>query len=186
MFWIVEVRSGSKTEKLNASKCFPLITQERKYSGHRGTSHLCQQETHAPQQKYEEFSTSFVDVPKPRPDDCDMSMIAQLASDDVLDGAYAWRCRRRRDYSANSDVWSFRRGWLREKAQIKGQLLSGNYRFSLLSRVTLKDGEETDLWSARDALMLKPSRLCWEIICRCRAAARMSRATVARSMPCGR
>jgi RNA-directed DNA polymerase len=84
-----------------------------------------------------------------------MSMIAQLASDEVLDSAYAWLCRRRRDYSANSDVWSFRRGWPREKTQIKDQLRSGNYRFSLLARVTLKDGDETDLWSARDALVLK-------------------------------
>lgn len=30
-----------------------------------------------------------------------------------------------------------------------------SYRFSLLTRITLKDGEETDLWSARDALVLK-------------------------------
>jgi hypothetical protein len=68
-----------------------------------------------------------------------MSIIAQLASDDVLDSAYAWLCRRRRGYSANSDVWSFRRGWLCEKAQIKDQLLSGNYRFSLLGKRNKKD-----------------------------------------------
>jgi hypothetical protein len=97
----------------------------------------------------------FVDVLGHRHDVRGMSIIPQLASDDVLDSAYAWLCRRRRAYSANSDVWSFRRGWLREKAQIKDQLLSGNYRFSLLARVTLKDSDETDLWSARDALVLK-------------------------------
>ena len=34
-------------------------------------------------------------------------------------------------------------------------LRSGSFRFSLLTRITLKDGEETDLWSARDALVLK-------------------------------
>ena len=33
--------------------------------------------------------------------------------------------------------------------------MSGNYRFSLLTRITLQDGEDTDLWSARDALVLK-------------------------------
>lgn len=33
--------------------------------------------------------------------------------------------------------------------------MSGNYRFSLLTRTTLQDGEDTDLWSARDALVLK-------------------------------
>src|SRR5271154_862137 len=84
-----------------------------------------------------------------------MSILAQLASDDVLDGAYAWLCRRRRDYSANSDIWNLRRCWQREKERVKDELLLGNHRFSLLSRITLKTGEETDLWSARDALVLK-------------------------------
>jgi len=84
-----------------------------------------------------------------------MMILEQLASDDVLNSAYEWLCRRRREYSANSDVWSLRRCWPRDKAQIKDELQSGSYRFSLLSRVTLKDGEETDLWSARDALVLK-------------------------------
>lgn len=56
---------------------------------------------------------------------------------------------------ANSEVWAFRRCWPREKEQIKAELLSGSYRFSLLTRMTLKDGDDTDLWSARDALVLK-------------------------------
>jgi RNA-directed DNA polymerase len=85
----------------------------------------------------------------------DMTILAQLASDAVLDSAYQWLCRRRRDYSANSDMWSFRRCWQREKEHIKDQLRSGNYRFSLLSRITLKTGDDTELWSARDALVLK-------------------------------
>jgi hypothetical protein len=59
------------------------------------------------------------------------------------------------DYSANADIWQFRCDWPREKQRIKGELHVGNYRFSLLSRITLKDGEDTDLWSARDALVLK-------------------------------
>jgi RNA-directed DNA polymerase len=84
-----------------------------------------------------------------------MPILTQLASDHVLDTAYEWLCRRRRDYSPNADVWAFRRDWLREKEQIKADLLSGNYRFSLLTRITLKDSEDTDLWSARDALVLK-------------------------------
>jgi len=57
-------------------------------------------------------------VPNLRQHLFDMSILAQLASDDVLDSAYEWLCRRRRDYSANSDVWSFRRCWQREKAHI--------------------------------------------------------------------
>jgi hypothetical protein len=46
-----------------------------------------------------------------------------------------------------------RRCWSREKEQIKDDLRSGGYRFALLSRVTLENGEDTDLWSARDALV---------------------------------
>ena len=82
-------------------------------------------------------------------------MLDELAADDVLDTAYAWLCKRRRDYPANADVWSFRHCWREEKAIIKTALLEGSYRFGLLTRVTLNDGEDIDLWSARDALVLK-------------------------------
>ena len=84
-----------------------------------------------------------------------MTILAELASDDVLDTAYEWLCRRRRDYSANADVWSLRRRWDDEKERIKSDLVAGDYRFSLLSRITLANGDEVDLWSARDALVLK-------------------------------
>jgi hypothetical protein len=76
-----------------------------------------------------------------------MPILAQLASDHALDTAHEWLCRRRRDYSANSDVWAFRRDWARKREQIKGELLSGNYRFSLLTRITLKDGEDSQQWT---------------------------------------
>jgi retron-type reverse transcriptase len=52
-------------------------------------------------------------------------------------------------------VWTFRRDWAHEKQRIKDELVAGSYRFSLLSRITRRDGEETDLWCARDALVLK-------------------------------
>jgi hypothetical protein len=45
---------------------------------------------------------------------------------------------------AVTDVWALRRCWPREKKRIKGKLLFGNYRFSQLSRITLKDGEDTE------------------------------------------
>ncbi len=82
-----------------------------------------------------------------------------ITSDDVLDAAYEWLCRRRRNYSAKADVWAFRWSWPREKDEIKDKLRAGTFRFSLLSRVTLKDGKDTDLWSARDALILKAMAL---------------------------
>ena len=42
-----------------------------------------------------------------------------------------------------------------EKGRLKAELAAGRYRFGLLTRITLVDGEEVDLWSARDALVLK-------------------------------
>jgi hypothetical protein len=49
-----------------------------------------------------------------------MPILAQLASGHVLDTAYEWLCRRRRDYSANSDVWAFRRDWQAEMPAAMG------------------------------------------------------------------
>ncbi len=79
----------------------------------------------------------------------------RLASDAVLDVAYGWLCHRRRDYPADADVWSFRRHWPGEKRRIQADLFAGDFRFGLLDRITLKDGSDIDLWSARDALVLK-------------------------------
>ena len=82
-------------------------------------------------------------------------ILTQLTSDDVLDTAYDWLCRRRRAYPADADVWSFRQAWAQEEDKLKAALAAGRFRFGLLTRITLKDGEEIDLWSARDALVLR-------------------------------
>ncbi len=84
-----------------------------------------------------------------------MAILAELISDDVLDTAYVWLCTRRRAYPADADVWSFRQRWPAEKKRLTAELAMGRFRFGLLTRVTLKYGEEVDLWSARDALVLK-------------------------------
>ncbi len=94
-------------------------------------------------------------IPLSRVIDCLVMVLARLASDAVLDAAYGWLCHRRRDYPANADVWSFRRQWPREKRHIQADLLAGDFRFGLLDRITLKDGSDIDLWSARAALVLK-------------------------------
>ncbi len=73
----------------------------------------------------------------------------------MLDTAYGWLCKRRRAYPADAEVWSFRRRWTREKERLKRRLAAGRYRFDLLTRARLSDGEVIDLWSARDALVLK-------------------------------
>ena len=43
----------------------------------------------------------------------------------------------------------------RRKLRLRRELREGSYRFGLLSRLTLQSGEEIDVWSARDALVLK-------------------------------
>jgi len=52
-------------------------------------------------------------------------------------------------------VWDFRRHWATEKAKLQRELSEGTYQIGLLSRTTLPNGEEVDLWSARDALVMK-------------------------------
>ena len=84
-----------------------------------------------------------------------MAILTRLTSDDVLEAAYDWLCRRRRNYPADADVWSCRQRWPAKKDRLKAELAAGRYRFGLLTRISLGDGEEIDLWSARDALVLK-------------------------------
>jgi hypothetical protein len=84
-----------------------------------------------------------------------MTLTARLASDAVLDRAYVWLCRQRRRWPDAADVWSFRRDWPVEKTRLQAELRSGRFRFGLQERITRENGEEIDLWSARDALVLK-------------------------------
>lgn len=42
-----------------------------------------------------------------------------------------------------------------EKAHLRTELTEGAYRMDPLSRVTPKDSQDIDLWSAGDALVLK-------------------------------
>src|SRR5262249_55679950 len=81
--------------------------------------------------------------------------IADLVTDTVLDAAYARLCRRWKDWPASADVWRFRQRWPPEKARLREDLMAGTYQVGLLSRVTLRSGEEVDLWSARDAVVMK-------------------------------
>lgn len=78
-----------------------------------------------------------------------------LVADDVLDEAYRWLCRARRSWPASADVWSLRWRWAEERERIRAEILEERYRFAPLRRVTIQGGEEIDLWSARDALVLK-------------------------------
>jgi hypothetical protein len=84
-----------------------------------------------------------------------MITMTDIVTDEVLDNAYAWLCKRRKDWPPNADVRTFRREWGKQKERLRAELLEGAYRVSLLSRVTLKDRQDIDLWSAGDALVLK-------------------------------
>ncbi len=84
-----------------------------------------------------------------------MTLTDRLVSDAVLDRAYGWLCEQRRHWPDAADVWSFRRDWSAEKARLQAELRGGRFRFGLQERVAREGGEEIDLWSARDALVLK-------------------------------
>jgi hypothetical protein len=81
--------------------------------------------------------------------------LADVATDLILETAYAWLCQQRRDWPVEADVWRFRQRWPEEKARIREELLTGTYAITLLRRVTLQNGEEVDLWAARDAVVMK-------------------------------
>ena len=68
----------------------------------------------------------------------------RLASDAVIDAAYAWLCARRKGSSHNHDRWHLRWNWQRQEPRILSQLLSGTYRFQEQQRVTRR-GTVTEL-----------------------------------------
>jgi RNA-directed DNA polymerase len=82
------------------------------------------------------------------------SLMTEIASDAMLDRAYAWLCARRREYSAHDDVWTVRRRWSRLKPQLQAELRAGTYRFSPVRRYRTPEGGR-DVWAALDALVLK-------------------------------
>ena len=81
-------------------------------------------------------------------------LITLAASDETLDIAFDWVCKRRVDYSHNSNIWDLRRGWTGIKPELQRTLLSGEYAFDALREIRT-DADVIELWSARDALVLK-------------------------------
>ncbi len=83
-----------------------------------------------------------------------LSIIDRIASDEVLEQAYQWLCKKRAHYHFNGDVWQIRRWWSEKKASVQKLLLSGQYRFRELRLIR---GEDRDIewWSSLDALVLK-------------------------------
>jgi hypothetical protein len=46
-------------------------------------------------------------------------MIEALISDEVLEAAYQWLCKCRRDHPPNTEIWWFRYQWPREKEGLR-------------------------------------------------------------------
>lgn len=84
-------------------------------------------------------------------------LITEIASDEIIDAAYAWLCKRREKHSHNNDVWNLRRNWEQDKPEIQRLLRADAYEFSPLTEYRMPDGD-LQCWSARDALVLWCSR----------------------------
>jgi RNA-directed DNA polymerase len=63
----------------------------------------------------------------------------EIASESVLQQAYAWLFERRREYSPNNDVWDVR--WRREviRPQLQDQLRAGSDRIGPVRRFHQRD-----------------------------------------------
>jgi RNA-directed DNA polymerase len=82
----------------------------------------------------------------------------EIASGSVLDRAYTWLCDCRRDNSPNDDVWDLRWRWEEILPQLQAQLRAGEFRLGPVRR--FHHGDETiEVWSARDALVLKATAI---------------------------
>jgi len=81
-------------------------------------------------------------------------MINKIASDEIIDEAYEWVCRCRKDYHPNNDIWHLRFNWNDIKPLLQNSLLEGSYHFEPVRRVWTPDGF-IHLWASQDALVLK-------------------------------
>jgi len=85
-------------------------------------------------------------------------LIQKIAADSTLDPAYDWLCRQRADYSENSDIWDLRWHWDQIRPIIQHSLVNGDYVFSPLQEYRF-DCDTREVWSAKDALVLKAMSL---------------------------
>ena len=85
-------------------------------------------------------------------------LLNQIASDSVIDKAFLWLCKTRKEAHHNNDVWHLRFFWLQLKLQLQQTLLLGNYDFSPCRSLNVT-GQSIGQWSAKDALVLKAMSL---------------------------
>lgn len=83
-----------------------------------------------------------------------IDMIETIASDAVIDEAYEWLCKKRRNRHANDDIWHLRWHWATLKPDLQRALLTGTYYFSPCRAVKV-EGHSLGMWNAQDALVQK-------------------------------
>ena len=76
-----------------------------------------------------------------------------LASDAMLDQAYAWVCTQRIDCSHNNSIWDLRYHWPTIKPLLQQKLREGHYDLSPVQSYSIH-GEWVSSWTAMDALVL--------------------------------
>ncbi len=81
-------------------------------------------------------------------------LIKKIVSDSVIDCAYDWLCKRRKDYSHNDEVWDIRFRWSEVKPRLQKTLLAGEYTFSPQTEIRIPD-RTIELWNALDSIVLK-------------------------------
>ena len=82
-----------------------------------------------------------------------VSLIQQLASDNLIEKAYDSVCHNRRQSSCHNDIWDLRWNWTTEKNLMQQQLLSGSYVFGT-TRMRWGTAGLFEEWSARDQIVL--------------------------------
>jgi hypothetical protein len=59
-----------------------------------------------------------------------IAFMDEVASIEVLQLAYQWLCRQRKNYPHNADVWHVRWRWEEIRPQLQERLLAGAYRLA--------------------------------------------------------
>ena len=78
-----------------------------------------------------------------------------MLSSHLFSNAYQWLCHSRKNHPPSSDIWDFRRIWKDQSKVIMDTFWRGEYCFDIQKKITLSSGETVDIWSSRDALVLK-------------------------------
>ncbi|WP_024531420.1 reverse transcriptase domain-containing protein, partial [Serratia fonticola] len=80
------------------------------------------------------------------------SIITKSNDEQLLDMAWEWLCRARKNAPPSADIWDLRLHWPQQRDGLLTQLKAGRYRLSAMWVVGKK---KQAMWTARDALVLK-------------------------------